>query len=564
MSENVYGIDLGTTYSCVSRINSHGLPEIIEDQFDNTATTPSVVYFYESDDPDEVKTIVGADAKEEAKIDPERAISAFKIHMDKDDWFFTLDGKDYSPVDLSAFVLQHIVSRASERIEEPIKNVVITVPAYFGTKERQRTEEAGRKAGLNVMETIPEPMAAALAYNIDHEDEDTSTVLVFDLGGGTFDVTIMEFSGRSKQSLAHRGDNELGGVLWDEELALHWAKEISDETGEGTESVWDTPETRENLMQSAERAKQRLSAGRENLQEFIEHDGARYKCEIDASTFDSITEGRLAQTMDLVDDAIRRSEEKRPGLKIDKVLLVGGSTLMPQVKKRLQAHMGDDTIIKLHNPHLSVALGAAIYAEKKQIDDWLEDYIKLKLTTEDGEAPSDEEINQYLSEPESPEAKDAIAKAAEQFGRDEEEIYGIAQTNIIDVAPKSIGMRHNIHGMEGFFVTNFVQTQQELPASYTTDDFGTVQDDQRKVQLVCVENEREQGPDGEPFEFDPDQAIGEIVLPLEPGLPKGTKIEITIDFSETGRIRMYSRDPIHGTEVEGEFSHGSSATAVGR
>lgn len=569
MSERVYGIDLGTTYSAVAYINQKiGMPEIIGDQYDSTQNTASNVFFYDTGDPDDVQTTIGYSARQEAKLSPERAVSAFKRFMNDDDWSFDVDGKSYSPVDLSAIVLEQLAARASESVGQVVKNVIITVPAYFGTKEREKTALAGERAGLNVVDIIAEPTAAALAYGLSSEEEGSQTILVYDLGGGTFDVTIMEFQDRTTKSLSVKGDHNLGGVLWDQDLAMHWAEWIANAagTGESAEDIFENPETHVELMQVAEKAKQRLTNSKAEVKENIKHGNDNFRVSIDNETFDALTEGRLARSMDLVDEAIEVARAKKQAgggeLVIDKVLLVGGSTMMPQVKRRLRSHIGEDAEIELSNPHLSVALGAAVYGQKREVDTWIRDFVKIKLESE-GKTVTEETIDEVLADPESPELVAAVTGAAEEFKTTEDEIALITESAIIDVAPKSVGIMHLVPGKEGRFATNFLTTQQEIPAKHTTDRYSTVADNQESVKLVCLENNRTTGPDDEPHPFDEREVIGDLTLQLGAGLPKGTQIEITIEFSETGRITLHGRDTVHGKEISGEFDYGASELTSG-
>ena len=208
MSKYVFGIDLGTTYSCIARVDDTARAEVIKNN-DGDNITPSVVEF----DGDNV--IVGADAKSEAVLNPENTVMLVKTLMGKTDFAINYNGEDKTPEEISAFILRKLTQDASEQLGVEVKDVVITCPAYFGTAERTATKNAGKIAGLNVLEIISEPTAAALYYGCAKE-QDEKTILVYDLGGGTFDVTIMRISSDKIQVICSDGDHDLGGKNWDE------------------------------------------------------------------------------------------------------------------------------------------------------------------------------------------------------------------------------------------------------------------------------------------------------------------------------------------------------------
>ena len=249
--KRVYGIDLGTTYSAIAYVDEHGKPVIVPNQ-ESERITPSVVLF------DGESVIVGNTAKESAKIEPDRVVGRVKQNMGDPNFVFEHDGQAYSPEDISSFILRKVVGDAELALglDEPITDVVITCPAYFGTDEREATANAGRLAGLNVRAILNEPTAAAIAYGLEQGED--QTVLVYDLGGGTFDVTMIEIKDRLIRVICTGGDHRLGGALWDEAIVLYLADQFRVQTGVDADPM-DDPEVLNDLFLQAERGKKTLS-----------------------------------------------------------------------------------------------------------------------------------------------------------------------------------------------------------------------------------------------------------------------------------------------------------------
>ena len=252
--KRVFGIDLGTTYSAIAYVDEHGKPVIVPNQ-ESERITPSVVLF------DGEHVIVGNTAKESAKVEPHRVVSRVKQHMGDPHFVFENEGHVYTPEDVSSFILRKVVGDAELALGgEPITDVVITCPAYFGTSEREATANAGRLAGLNVRAILNEPTAAAIAYGLEQGED--QTVLVYDLGGGTFDVTMIEIKDRLIRVICTGGDHRLGGALWDEAVVLFLADQYRAQTGEPSDPM-DDPEVLNDLFLQAERGKKTLSLPRQ-------------------------------------------------------------------------------------------------------------------------------------------------------------------------------------------------------------------------------------------------------------------------------------------------------------
>jgi len=358
MKTEFYGIDLGTTYSCIATIDSDDLVQVISNKR-GAMTTPSAVYF-----DDDNKMQVGQAAKAHLGDKPENTVVFIKRQMSNKDFKVTINGKNYDPVMISSFILKHLVDFANEKRKneegkDPIYDVVITVPAYFGKMERDRTEAAGKMAGLNVLQLINEPTAAALSYG--RKQQADKDLLVYDLGGGTFDVSILRFSGGVVETLSTRGDHELGGVDWDKELARIATKKC----GADFDSM--SPADQNKIMLVAEATKQILSDEDSAPMQFS-YRGIQ-NVEITRSEFEARTLPLMMKTKLLLDEAIEAAKEDvqkngRPSLNIDEVILVGGSSRMPMVKKVVRDVLGIEG--KVVDPDMAVAKGAALTASQNQ------------------------------------------------------------------------------------------------------------------------------------------------------------------------------------------------------
>ena len=297
MAKYVFGIDLGTTYSCIAYVDETGRATVINNQ-EGTNTTPSVVNFASP-----TQVVVGQVAKENAVIDPQNTVSLVKTLMGKSNFAISYNGEDVSPEEASSYILRKLAGDASKLIDAEVKDVVITCPAYFGTAERTATKNAGEIAGLNVIEIISEPTAAALYYGCAKEQGE-KTVLVYDLGGGTFDVTVMHVSPGKIEMVCSDGNHELGGKNWDDAVMQYLASEFCSETGfDGDFDEY----AQQDLRLKAEKAKQQLST-REKVPVMMDAAGLRARVEITRQTFDEITEALLNESIEKTDAAIGSRE----------------------------------------------------------------------------------------------------------------------------------------------------------------------------------------------------------------------------------------------------------------
>ena len=361
----VFGIDLGTTYSCVAQVDKHD-QAVVFSNFEGSQTTPSVVYFGEDNN-----VIVGSEAKELSKMEPERTVSFVKRHISTDEAYDkpTKFPNGLDPTDISAYILKKIVNDANNlgQFPEKIKKVVITCPAYFGTKERVRTKQAGEIAGLEVLGIINEPTAAAIAYGMKVQDE--KVIMVYDLGGGTFDVTIIRVNGGAITVVASGGDHHLGGVDWDTALAEYLLNQYNGEYGISLK-LDDDPALKNTLLILAEEKKRALSAS-PKVTANVSWDGKTSRVEITRDLFYQLTEFRLEETINKAKQVVEIAKDKG-FTKIDEVILVGGSSRMPQIKERMDQEFNCDA--KLTDPDQCVAKGAAIYAMNRAYDEAMEEY----------------------------------------------------------------------------------------------------------------------------------------------------------------------------------------------
>ena len=347
------GIDLGTTNSVVAVLEG-GEPTVIPNA-EGSRTTPSVVAFAKGGE-----VLVGEVAKRQAVTNVDRTIRSVKRHMGTD-WNVEIDGKKYTAQEISARVLQKLKRDAEANLGEPVTNAVITVPAYFSDSERQATKEAGEIAGLTVDRIINEPTAAALAYGLDKGDQE-QTVLVFDLGGGTFDVSQLETSDGVFEVKATKGDNRLGGDDWDQRVVDWLVQQFKNANGI---DLSKDKMARQRLQEAAERAKIELSAAADtsiNLPYITA--GADGPLHLDArltrAEFQRMTQDLLDRCRSPFNSVI--SDAKTSVDKIDHVLLVGGSTRMPAVVDLVKELTGGKEPNKGVNPDEVVALGASLQA----------------------------------------------------------------------------------------------------------------------------------------------------------------------------------------------------------
>ena len=365
----IIGIDLGTTNSCVA-VMEGGKPTVIANQ-EGARTTPSIVAFTKTGE-----RLIGEPAKRQAVTNAEKTISSIKRDMGTDNGR-TIDGKKYSPQQISAMILQKLKSDAENYLGEPVTEAVITVPAYFNDAQRQATKDAGKIAGLDVKRIINEPTAAALAYGLDNEHE--QKIMVYDLGGGTFDVSIIEIGDGVIEVLATAGDNHLGGDDFDNKVT-QWMLDEFKKT-EGVDLSNDKMAL-QRLKEAAEKAKKELStATTTNINlPFITAtaEGPKHlDMTLTRAKFDELTADLIARTERPVREALEGAG--LTAAELDKVLLVGGSTRMISAQDKVRALTGKEPS-KTLNPDECVAIGASIQGGKLAGDSGAGDILLLDVT----------------------------------------------------------------------------------------------------------------------------------------------------------------------------------------
>ena len=349
----VIGIDLGTTNSCVAVIEGD-TPTVITNK-EGYRTTPSVVAFTKSKE-----RIVGDAAKRQAAVNSDRTIFSIKRHMGTD-YRKKIDGKYYTPQEISAFILMKLKEDAEDFLGQPVTDAVVTVPAYFTDAQRQATKDAGKIAGLNILRIINEPTSAALAYGLDNDT--AQKVLVYDLGGGTFDVSVIDIGDNVIEVLATSGDNHLGGDDFDERIVNYLVEQFK--ISDGINLSKDVS-AMQRLREEAEKAKKELSSSvttNINLPFIAMSKDGPHHIDITLSrqTFDELTADLVDRTVTPVENALHDAGLSKTD--INMVLLVGGSTRIPAVADKVRQLMGKEPSRNL-NPDECVALGAAVQGGK--------------------------------------------------------------------------------------------------------------------------------------------------------------------------------------------------------
>jgi len=474
MGSAVIGIDLGTTNSCVATIE--GGKAVVIPNSEGSRTTPSVVAFTK-----EGERLVGVTAKRQAVTNSERTIISVKREMGTD-WVQEIDGDNYSPQEISAFVLQKLKSDAEEYLGTEVKQAVVTCPAYFSDAQRKATKDAGRIAGLEVLRIINEPTAAALAYGVDKEED--QTVLVYDLGGGTFDVSILEIyqvDGQPQIEVkATSGDNRLGGDDFDEAVMDWIVSEFKKTTGIELEKDL---QAMSRIREAAEKAKIELSATPStqiNLPFITMIDGQpeHLDMSLSRSKFEKLTASLVERTMSPTRQAMKDASIKKGN--VDKVLLVGGSTRIPAVQQAIEKEVGKAPF-KGINPDEAVAMGAALQA---------------------GIIVGDE---------------------------------GVTDVLLLDVTPLTLGIE-----TLGGVTTTMIERNTTIP-SRRSETFSTAADNQPAVEVHVLQGEREFAKDN--ITLGRFHLMG---IPAAPrGIPQ---IEVTFDIDANGIVNVSAKDLGTGTE----------------
>ena len=516
----VHGIDIGTTNSAIARVGKDGRPQVLAG-LSGDATTPSVVLFA---GPQEY--VVGEGARREARLDPEHVCALVKRRMGEAEWRFVAHGTAWSAPAVSSLILKSLVADAGFATGEEPTAAVITVPAYFGDEERRATVLAGTYANLDVVEVLSEPIAAALAYGFGRLDggpdlsKTSETVLVYDLGGGTFDATVIELADRRISVLAVEGDHQLGGTDWDERIALHLSRRFCADNPDAEDPLDDSAGS-QALVLTAERAKHQLTDA-ERTEVVVTHDGARATVPLSRTELEEMTAPLLRRTLDLtracLDEAARRGVAQ-----VDRVLLVGGSSRMPAVAELLRRELELDP--QLHDPELAVARGAAIYGEKTELERMVAADLRSRGRLRDG-APLDDALPADLDA--------ACRRVADAFGVALTQVRRAVEIRVDTVVSRGFGVLAVNAQLGRLEVSWLVHRNDRLPIR-TSRSFGTVRADQPTIEVTVVE---QQGQAESARAQDAKVLIAGEITGIPPGYGEGSEVRVTFEMGFDGVLHV--------------------------
>lgn len=513
-----FGIDLGTTHSCIAHIDDAGLAVIKSALGEDT--TPSVVYFESAQN-----AVVGRAAKNAALLEPDRVAQLVKRDMGRA-VRYTFLGEEHTPETVSALILRELARAAEEETGETVRDVVITIPAYFGVAEGEATRRAGQIAGLNVLDVVAEPVAAALNYQaVKGSGPGIRHILVCDLGGGTFDTTVIRLDSEDIAVLCTDGDPRLGGADWDGTIADHLLGQF--EAQHPGLKPRDNPQFMQDVLISAEQLKKDLSMV-EARRHIMRFGGAAARVELTRARLEELTADLLERTIAVTERTVATA--RRLGAPhFDDVLLVGGMTRMPAVRKALKDRLGLDA--RQHEPDLAVAKGAAQFA------------LLRTVRAEAGEPGQAE-------------------KVAARTGLTVFEVEKLASKKVATVLPRGFGVR-GIDGRDPLALTDPVNARQivihllpantPLPNDTGPYTFHTAIENQR---MVGIEVWEQAGP-VESEDLADNRKIGEGMLKnLPPRLPARTPIEVTFYMSASGLLSVHASEPNSGSQLRFDLQIG--------
>lgn len=531
----VFGIDLGTTYSCISYIDEYGKPVVLKNS-DGDHTTPSVV-MVES----EKNIIVGTEAKRSIEVEPDKTVQFIKRKMGKENDVVTLNGTTYHAPEISSMILKKIVNDANEELRqtgvlkdgESIRDVVITCPAYFGMNERQATKSAGELAGLNVLNIINEPTAAAISYGVSGSDKN-ETVLVYDLGGGTFDITVMSIAGSDISVVCTGGDDQLGGKDWDEALMEYVVERYEEENGE---DLSEDPEAIAALYVDVETWKKALTA-REKVNISVNGSAGRFREELTREKYEELTSDLLNRTKNLLDDVLATSEKQGyPISRIDKVLLVGGSSRMPQVAAMIERDYHVTPV--LADPDEAVAKGAAIYASNEKA---YNDFVVGEAAKSGKSVEQIKEENLVTGEMDKKFALTTGGAAS-----------GALKINITNVLSRTYGMEALNEGQ--LKITNMLMINDKLPAT-NTQTFYTTANNQKGVQIKIYESRSTD----ELMDIEDRSPLTEIDMRFRQGVPAETPLVMTMALDNSGILHIIAEEQLNHSKIDTTFQLSNQMT----
>ena len=512
MNEAVFGIDLGTTYSAVAHMDEYGRPQIIQNR-DGQSTTPSVVYFESAS-----SFIVGQEAKNGQRVYPDETVSLIKREMGEKNERIFFDQPFY-PETISSLILKQLVAEAQDATGSTTSKVVITVPAYFGLAEKEATRQAGEIAGLEVVGILAEPVAAALSAGVTSAED--KCYLVYDLGGGTFDCTVLRTAQDTFEVVATDGNRKLGGADWDDALFDLVLSKFVEENGIDDDPAVD-PEFYQGLMNDVETAKKTLSK-KEKARLRCSYEGVQSVVFVTKDEFEAATRHLLNETLDIVQRTLDAAMSKVPNLSIDEVLLVGGSSRMPQVAAGLSARF--PWPLRNTDFDLAVAEGAAIYGNGVQ------------------PAVCDAGAGKAVSG----------RRGRPRLGAGQEIVLDGRRVTFTNVLSKSVGVLLIDADTNEDFICFLAHAQDELPV-HTNLTAETIRDNQRAVEIQLYE----QSGETESREVEHNKRITpEDVDPRITGLPRlpeGSPIELTLSITNEGLASLRAVEPTSGKELTLEAS----------
>lgn len=533
----VFGIDLGTTYSCISYIDEYGKPVVLKNS-DGDHTTPSVI-MVESED----NIIVGTEAKRSIEMEPDKTVQFIKRKMGKENDTVTLNGTTYHAPEISSMILKKIVNDANEELRqtgvlqagESVKDVVITCPAYFGMNERQATKAAGELAGLNVLNIINEPTAAAISYGVSGNDKN-ETVLVYDLGGGTFDITVMSIAGSDISVVCTGGDDQLGGKDWDEALMDYVTERYEEENGE---DLSEDPETIASLYVDVETWKKALTS-REKVNISVNGPAGRFREELTREKYEELTTDLLNRTKNLLDDVLATAEKQGyPISRIDKVLLVGGSSRMPQVAAMIERDYHVTPV--LADPDEAVAKGAAIYASNEKA---YNDFVAGEAEKTGKSVAEIMEDNLVTGEMDKKFALTTGGTAG-----------GALKINITNVLSRTYGLEIQDTDTDRMKIFNMLMINDKLPAT-RTEIFYTAGNEQNMIAIKIYESRATDGI----MEIEGRTPLTEIEMKFRQRVPAGTPVVMTTALDNSGILHIIAEEQKNHSKLDTTFQLSNQMT----
>ena len=522
-----YGIDLGTTYSCIANVDATGRPVVLKSAVGED-TTPSVVYF---ESPDNV--VVGRQAKDSAVLTPHLVVELIKRQMGED-VHYSFHGQDHTPESISALILRELANAAQQQTGDEVRDVVITVPAYFGLLEREATRRAGEIAGLNVLDVLAEPVAAALNYQMLDQGEGQPGprhIFIYDLGGGTFDTTVIRIDGDDIQVICTGGNHHLGGADWDSTVVDFLLRGFAEQYP-GLDPGGDE-QFMQDLATSAEQLKKALSST-QSRKHNVRFDGSVVQLELTREHLGELTSELLERTMEITERTIATARQKGVE-RFDDVLLVGGMTITPAIAQTLKERFGLDA--RLQDPHLAVAKGAAIFALMKKV--------KVSMPGEDEARPD----------------REAAREVADQLGISVEQVENMAAKHVATVVPRAFGLKVVDTTDPVFkidpdrareYISHLLTANTRLPADTGPQTFATIYDNQRQVRLEVWEQAGSVASE----ELEHNTHIGEGLLADLPRRPAHAPFEVVFHMTETGLLKVHSYEAGSGREVRFEIQIG--------